>query len=190
MFIGIFFLKYGIPFAYGWVSAQCCKWSSADKRSFLEFASYKTSYLMKKIILIAAALLLGFLISLAAPDYSGNWTGYITQKSAMALSSNYHFSLRLQDTDGEITGHSEIRMWDEQNVFGVMELVGSYNEDELDLKETEIVREQIFSYAYWCLKSMHMYYTVENGKEILRGHWNSDVCTGPGEIYLEREAAI
>eukprot|EP01031_Cornospumella_fuschlensis_P049302 gene49302-60349_t len=127
---------------------------------------------------------------MAAPDYSGNWTGYITQKSVMALASNYHFTLRLQQTDDEITGHSEIRMWDEENVYGVMEVLGSFNENELELKETEIVREQIYSYAYWCLKNMHMYYSIENGKEILRGNWNSEACTGPGEIYLEREAAI
>lgn len=144
---------------------------------------------MKKIILIAVALMLGFFISRAAPDYSGNWTGYITQKSVMALSTNYHFTLNLQQTDNEIIGHSEIRMWDDQNVYGVMELVGSFNEDELDLKETEIVREQIYSYAYWCLKTMRMHYSIENGKEVLRGNWNSEAC-GPGDIYLEREAAI
>lgn len=145
---------------------------------------------MKKVILLCVALVLGYSFSQATPDYTGHWTGYITQKSVMALASNYHFSLSLQQTDDEITGHSEIRMWDEQNVFGVMELLGSYNENELELKETEIVREQIYSYAYWCLKNMHLYLTVENGKEILRGNWNSDACSGPGEVYLEREAAI
>lgn len=144
---------------------------------------------MKKLVLVALALLMGFLISRAA-DYSGNWTGYITQHSVMALSSNYHFTLSLKQNGDEITGHSEIRMWDEENVFGTMELLGSFNDDELDLKETEIIREQIYSYAYWCLKNMHLYYTVEDGKEILRGTWNSESCSGPGEIYLEREAAI
>lgn len=145
---------------------------------------------MKKVILIAVASLLAFLISRAdTPNYAGTWVGYITQKSPTALASNYRFSLTLEVNGDEVSGHSEIHMWDENEVYGMMALEGTFDEDELDLKETEIVREQIYNYAVWCLKFLHLQYAEENGKELLRGHWQSESCSGPGDIYLEREPA-
>lgn len=141
---------------------------------------------MKKALLILLALVAGFLISHAAPEFVGTWSGYITQKSPMALASNYRFSLELSCDGDEISGHSEIGLWDEADIIGVMALTGTFNENELELKETEIIRQHLYSYAYWCLKSLHLQYLEEDGKQILRGRWDSEACSGPGDVYLER----
>lgn len=146
---------------------------------------------MKKVLLLLTAVVSGLLISRAAPDYTGIWRGYITQESALALATDYHFMLTLRHSGAdEIRGRSEIRLWEDQQVFGTMELVGSFNGNELNLEETEITREQIYVYARWCLKNMHLYYSIEDGKEILRGTWNSSACSGPGEVYLERGKGV
>lgn len=140
--------------------------------------------------MIAAAVLIGFLISRAETDYSGGWSGYITQKSSMALASNYRFTVSLQVRDGEVSGHTEIRMWDEPDIYGIMDLEGTVNGCSLELKETEITRQQIYSYAYWCLKFLKLQYATENGKEVLTGHWTSETCSGPGDVYLERSPSV
>lgn len=139
--------------------------------------------------LFIIAFILGAIVSQAAPDYSGSWTGYITQKSTVALSSNYQFSIFLIINGNEISGHSEIRMWDEPDVFAEMNLEGTFDDHTVQLTETEITKQKIYSYAYWCLKVLKMTYSMEDGKEFLKGGWFSDVCSGPGEIYLERTPA-
>ena len=141
--------------------------------------------LMKKFVVTTVAVFAA-VWACATPDFSGSWAGYLTQKSPAALAENYSFRLTLEVNGDEISGHSEIRMWDE-DIFGVMSLEGTFDEDEADLKETEIVRQQIYSFGVWCIKFMHLQYSEEGGRQILRGNWQSDACSGPGEVYLEKE---
>ena len=144
---------------------------------------------MKKAFLLLALLSAGFLGTFAAPDYSGSWTGYITQHSPSALATNYYFNLVLEVNGDEISGHSEIRMWDEHEVYGIMDVEGTFDDYTLELNETEITRQQIYNYAVWCLKNMKLQYVLENGVESLRGRWFGAECSGPGDVYLERTPA-
>lgn len=145
---------------------------------------------MKKLFFFRLLLFPIISYGFSGPNFSGSWTGYITQNSSIALATNYHFNLYLQvDGDG-VSGRSEIRMWDERDIFAEMSLEGHTFEYSLQLTETGIIREKIYSYAYWCIKSMHLTYNLEDGKETLRGNWASDLCSGPGEVYLEREPML
>lgn len=143
---------------------------------------------MKKFILLLLAIILGFIVS-QAQHYAGYWTGYITQHSASAIANNYHFSLSLEIEGTQIAGTSEIRLWDDVNIMGTMELKGSFSGERIELQELKIIKQEIYTFAYWCLKLLKMQYIITDGKETLQGHWESELCNGPGEIYLERMPA-
>lgn len=143
---------------------------------------------MKKFILIFGAIMGGFFLS-QAQNYAGLWTGYITQESQMALANNYYFSLSLEVNGNQITGTSEIRMWDDASITGTMDLSGNFSGNKLEILESKIIKQEIYTFAYWCLKLLKVEYSIKEGKEILTGHWESEACSGPGTIYLERAPA-
>ncbi len=126
----------------------------------------------------------------AQSHISGLWTGYITQNSPTALASVYTFSLFAEVRNGELTGHTEIRLKENPETFGLMTIRGSVESETLDFTELNIAEQNIPFFAYWCLKRIRLRYSVESGKEVLRGHWENATCSGPGEVYLERAPSV
>jgi hypothetical protein len=139
---------------------------------------------MKKVQLFVAILIMGVLNVYSQPNYAGEWGGYITQKGGLA--ERYYFGLSLDVNGTSVSGHSEIRMWEDAEINGEMNLNGTFSGNSIELLETEINKQKIYTFAYWCLKLLKMEYSIRDGKEVLTGYWESSACTGPGEIYLER----
>lgn len=144
----------------------------------------------KLILFLFAVLGLRSLPSAAQSHLSGFWTGYITQSSPLALASVYTFSLSAEIRNGELTGYTEIRLKEDPETYGVMIIRGTAGDETLDFTELKISEQQISYFAYWCLKRIRLRYSVESGKEVLRGHWENATCSGPGEVYLERAPSV
>lgn len=119
-------------------------------------------------------------------DPAGEWYGYITQTPS-GLASRYGFHLNLSIQGNKVSGYSRIHMEDDETYFGVMKLAGVWEDEKLVLTEVEIAKEQIYSYAYWCLKDLFLNIRIENGLVILEGNWESERCSfSTGNIHLER----
>ena len=144
---------------------------------------------MKKIFLFFIAVTFTVFGSQAQPNYAGLWTGYITQESNNALANNYYFSLSLELSGNQVIGFSEIRMWDDAAISATMELSGVVSANNVEIQELKITKQEIYTFAYWCLKLLKMEYSIKDGKEMLMGHWESELCNGPGKIHLERAPA-
>lgn len=143
----------------------------------------------KRLFLLSVALVSSVLLS-AQVNLNGVWTGHITQNSLFAIASNYKFSLFLETDGNQLTGQTEIRLWDKPEVYGTMRISGSREGDQLQFRELEITEQLLFGNAYWCLKLIKLSYSVVENREILSGNWYNNDCAGPGEIYLERMPSV
>lgn len=145
---------------------------------------------MKMRITIFVALLM--LLQFAAfgqshNDFAGEWVGYITQSPA-GLAARYDFALTMEVSDSGITGEARISLEDNADIFGTMYIRGDFGKEYATVNELEITSQNIFSYAYWCMKEYYITITEVNGIFIIEGEWGSDECGDAnfGMIHLER----
>lgn len=118
-------------------------------------------------------------------NIAGEWFGYITQ-TPTGLADRYIFQLNLKEEDGKIKGQSYIAI-DEDSSFGIMDIECEVVNGKLLVNEVEIVDQQLYIYAYWCMKSYSLELKMENGVSVLEGAWVSDFCgDSKGNIHLER----
>lgn len=120
----------------------------------------------------------------------GYWTGYITQQGLLAIATNYQYSLVLETEGSTVYGYSEIRLWNDSSIYGRMAFNGTLEGNLIRIVETEILEERIYSAAYWCLKELILEYSLEEGREYLRGNWSSTRCAGPGRVELQRPVLV
>lgn len=145
---------------------------------------------MARSILHVLFVLLGFTMSLAAQtreDMAGEWVGYITQKPR-GLAERYHFKLNLEVDGDELVGEAQINMEDSTHIWGIMDLVGEWDpQGTVDFRELGIKRQNLWSYAYWCIKEYKLRPNWVKGVLMLNGPWSSGACAGSsGWIHLER----
>jgi hypothetical protein len=142
----------------------------------------------KTILLALCAILfanLGKASSSISENIGGAWFGYITQ-SPTGLADRYIFQLYIDEVDGAIQGQSYIALEDE-DAYGIMDIKCEIEDGKLNVTELEIIDQQLFEFAYWCVKSYKLELKVENGISILEGDWESDYCgDSVGSIHLER----
>jgi hypothetical protein len=138
------------------------------------------------------SLLLILMLALIAPaqtrnDYLGEWFGYITQEPA-GLAARYIFELELEDAEGGITGEARLRLEDDPEVYGIMEIASSYENAQINVVELYIKAQKMYTYGYWCLKDYQLTATWVQGVLVLEGRWESGNCgnANVGFIHLER----
>ncbi|MCG9911699.1 MAG: hypothetical protein MH137_10405 [Flavobacteriales bacterium] len=142
--------------------------------------------MIKSVYCFVAAWMILPAFALAQVNLNGGWAGYITQNSPTAIADNYQFKLFVY-TDGDwLEGTTEIRLWNDESVYGIMRISGKQQGNVIRFTELEIMEQHISLFAYWCLKEITLKYSNENGVEKLTGTWLNEICNGPGEVYLER----
>lgn len=124
--------------------------------------------------------------SLTQYKAEGKWAGVIYQNSESGIARKYTFELEVFIDQDNISGFSTISMINEPGVYGILNITGKVTKNGLDIKETRIIEEQIYSYAYWCIKSYQLTFEQKNDKLTLTGNWSSDKCSGQSSIYLEK----
>lgn len=139
---------------------------------------------MKKVlfVLLCAAL---SAVAFGQNEVEGVWLGYITQDPG-GLADKYHFQVNLDLKGDNLEGTSTIAMLDDESIFGIMTLKGEANNVSVSFNEQEIIKQNMYSFAYWCIKDIELQLVKRNGKEVLVGSWTSNQCPGTGEIVLER----
>lgn len=117
-------------------------------------------------------------------DFSGTWTGILTQ-AAGGLSDIYEFSLTIQqDKNGNLSGTSKIRI-SEAGDYGVLSLKGKAEALNVTIYEIKVVEQNIRTEAYWCIKYYSLRYDAIN--ESLSGNWGTTSVGCPtGTIELVR----
>lgn len=119
-------------------------------------------------------------------DVLGEWEGYITQTPA-GLADRYPFWLRLYDSKEGIVGESTIAMPDDEEAWGRMNVKVEWEEGLLRVTELEIVAQQLYVFAYWCIKAYDLRPVWVDGVLQLDGEWVSGHCGGSvGTVHLER----
>ncbi|MEY3444993.1 MAG: hypothetical protein RLZZ519_3274 [Bacteroidota bacterium] len=145
--------------------------------------------MVRPILLLLFALLstTTFLSAQTREDMAGEWVGYITQKPR-GLAERYFFRLNLEVQDDQLSGEAQINMEDSTHILGVMDLVGEWDpEGSVEIRERGIKRQNLWSYAYWCIKEYKLRANWVKGVLMLNGPWFSNACAGSsGWIHLER----
>ncbi len=141
----------------------------------------------KILFLYALPFLIPFSGNTQIPDFElkGSWMGYITQVPT-GISDRYYFETHFELSGKDISGYSVIRIEEEMEIFGKIRLNGIFNGETITITEREITSQKIYSYAYWCLKQIQLEPFWEKDKWVLKGSWSSDMCTGTGEIHLNK----
>lgn len=115
-------------------------------------------------------------------NLSGTWQGILTQPNG-GLDDNYAFWISFKQTKDSLKGLSRLEV-NNTNNFGILELKGAVNGNELTIKETKITDENIKRGASWCIKKYTLVYNEADGS--LSGEWIAPNKCGPGKIYLYR----
>jgi hypothetical protein len=125
----------------------------------------------------------------AQADFSGHWTGVITQDEG-GYKSEYRFELFLNQNGTRVYGRSYVF---DEGLYAVMELRGTiYNNDYLRFQETKMVDFTVVENMEWCIKRGDIVLKSGFRKEYITGLWKGVSSMGdcvPGQIKLEREAA-
>jgi hypothetical protein len=144
---------------------------------------------MKKqlgILLLLWIGIIGSVLGQKSADLAGEWWGTITQSPA-GLASSYVFSLSLEVKGDAFIGEARISMEDSTHIYGVMDVFGEIWDESIWFSEVEIQQQNLWSDAYWCLKTYQLEARWVNGVLVLEGSWTSDDCLGSsGRIHLER----
>ena len=122
-------------------------------------------------------------------ELDGVWEGYITQDPG-GLAQEYYFQVDLDILDEELVGTTTIRLLDKPDVYGIMNMHGKVTDEEISFEEDAILKQQIYTYAYWCLKEIQLKPVQLDGKTVLQGKWLSDRCPGTGEVTLEKTVLL
>lgn len=136
------------------------------------------------------AVLVAFLCASATAqsrfDIAGEWFGYITQRPA-GLAERYFFELKLELDGDRFKGESRISLQDSTAIYGVMDVQGTIMEPQIWIDELQVKEQNMFSFAYWCIKSYKLQANWVRGILVMEGWWESDNCGySAGFIHLER----
>ena len=143
---------------------------------------------MRTTIFVALLMLFHFAaLAQSHDDFAGEWVGYITQKPA-GLAARYDFALTMELSDSGITGEARISLENNADIFGTMYIRGEFGKYFATVNELEITSQNMYSYAYWCMKEYYLKIIEVNGLFIIEGEWNSNRCgdANSGKIHLER----
>lgn len=124
-------------------------------------------------------------VTFTADDLSGCWTGYITQEPA-TISDKYYWETNFDVDANQFKGFSVIRMEHEMEVFGKISFNGNWSGEHIRVQEEEVVSQNMYTWAYWCIKHVDLFPEWKDGEWILRGYWKSENCPGSGQIYLRK----
>jgi hypothetical protein len=116
----------------------------------------------------------------------GHWSGYLTQELD-GLAKKYYFKMEIKQEKNTARGFTTITMINDSQIFGKMSFTGDVRYKTLKFKEDKIIRQNIYQYAYWCIKSATLVYRIEQNTQILEGHWEG--CGTSSEqdlIHVER----
>jgi hypothetical protein len=106
----------------------------------------------------------------------------------LSLKSRVVWRKGIISSGDELVGEAQISMEDSTHIWGVMDLVGEWDpEGTVEFRELGIKRQNLWSYAYWCLKDYKLRPNWVKGVLMLNGPWSSGACAGSsGWIHLER----
>ncbi len=131
------------------------------------------------------------LLPLSAPaqyDFSGSWTGKLTQKEG-GYTPEYEFELYLVQKGKKISGRSYVKTG---RIHAVMELTGTVVDgNSIRLTETRILENWKYDDMDWCYKEITLRLATDGRRRRLEGYWTGitgaqAVCI-PGEIFLARQ---
>ena len=129
---------------------------------------------MKKIVLI----LLLFFIKTAAfsQTINGQWRGFFNEgdNNISLLKGNTEYVLELEINGESVSGTSYTYFYDRQ-YFVICNLNGTYNKKAKKIVVNETERVKGSTPPDWndCLQTHILYYTKQDGKEVLTGEWKT-----------------
>ena len=127
----------------------------------------------KKVLLLL--LLLPFFAK--AQDLSGQWAGELTQDGKPGI---FQYQIDITQRGGNVGGTATSQKKDGGPV-AKFEIGGQWNGAELTLQEVQQFEPPG---ERWCLKLIHLQYSVKDSVAILEGPWEAQGCT-PGRLRLQ-----
>lgn len=126
-------------------------------------------------------------VSFSQQDFSGLWTGVITQEDS-GQSTEFKFELYLKQTGDKVTGRSYVSA---DGIHAEMELSGTiYSGFYLHFQESKIVQSEVHEGMEWCIKNGHLVFKKEGAVYKLEGAWRGttsfNACT-PGKVRLKKK---
>lgn len=117
--------------------------------------------------------------SFSQTDYSGVWTGVVTQKNK---ETGFFYQLNLRQNGSEVTGTSYSKTEDEAK-SGEFEVAGVVENGELILQEVVQLKPED---EKWCMKHLRLRLSDNQASIWLGGDWTATGCS-PGKVRLERK---
>lgn len=147
-----------------------------------------TTTIYRKVLSVLTLMCFTFFVQ-AQADFSGLWTGVITQDEG-GYKSEYKFELYLYQEGTKVHGRSYVY---DEGLHAVMELRGNiYNGNLLHFQEGKMVDFTVVEDMEWCIKRGDLMLKSGWRKEYITGVWKGISSVGdciPGKIKLERETA-
>ncbi len=135
----------------------------------------QTTYLYFQAILLLLWVSSGVL---SAQDFSGQWSGVLTQEGA---ENHFMYQLTLEKKGNGFSGTACSTTAD-GSVKVCFLLTGIPDGDELILQE---IQQTHPDKPRWCLKYLKLNYSNQNEWETLEGTWTADGCR-PGKLRLQK----
>ena len=132
-------------------------------------------------------LLLAFpAVTQAQYDFTGTWTGTLTQNTG-GYAPEYEFTLYLQQEGKKITGRSYVKYG---NIFAEMKLEGQLVGDKaIHWEESKIIDHWKHENMEWCYKEATLFIVAQGKEDKLEGPWSGNTGDAeciPGKIMLRR----
>lgn len=133
---------------------------------------------MLRLIFIFTCLLINQ-ISFSQTDFSGVWTGVVTQSSKK---TGFFYQLNLTQNGSEVKGTSYSKTEDESK-SGEFEVAGVVENGELLLQEINQLKPKD---EKWCMKNLKLKKSDNKASIWVGGTWTATGCS-PGKVRLERK---
>ena len=117
--------------------------------------------------------------SFSQTDFSGVWTGVVTQKNK---ATGFFYQLNLSQNGSEVSGTSYSKTEDESK-SGEFEVAGVVENGELLLQEVNQLKPKD---EKWCMKNLKLKLSDNQASVWVGGTWTATGCS-PGKVRLERK---
>ena len=122
-------------------------------------------------------------VSFGQNEFTGRWTGYLTQEQG-GFRPKYNFELRLEQKGNQVTGTSYASV---DNIYAEFALEGTVNGKVLTFKEVRMIKYTRLEEMSWCFKWGDLKLVKHGGVWHLEGNWEGKSPFGPcipGKVYL------